>query len=504
MDSLKETLARLYRNLEKWSTAVKNVLTADQHDQVKGLMLYVDTVIRLASNDLQQLHDAYDALFSSINNIAIAVIDDDRVVKNAIAGRSSSDELGLRQLSITIVSELKRLRETDLIMLLKKDVNGLDRSKVTRYLESVDTIGVFEAILLATLPEPPHELTQKIETAKNAALSAATGGFDLEWLLIRAARETAYSTESDLASLLKPGATSFQDIAPCIIAKRTVGSQHYFNIDCLLQAKLDPSAGLSNQFLQAHRTIIKSESSTREAPSFTIIGDNASSSFTLIDTIDGITFAQLSIDGTKTIDRSKLLIFFGERPDREGAYHRALEPQIMANCHDPRAKMVMQNYANAKFDLDPGTLLLAIDAEFRKEYAGIASKIVDRNTYVRLLSSREMIMSVLTRANTDEMNLRAAFAFDRSANQFVKIYEKYLTKTAPSDREIDNVANPKKLLQSSFENSLELTIKEAKTNKTFQRPARTLVDFASRGMASPCSTIPRGSALGPEDRRASQ
>lgn len=483
MQSFEEILAKLYRNLEKWLRRVDAVIDDRVREPTKATLQDIDLIIKIQGNDIPELKKKYELTNAVAFSPLIATVRDDDIARKATAGHSSSDELSINTLAIAIVDNLTQLQRYDIVSLIRNDLKKHDNVAIELYLNTLhnENITTFEAVLLGYVKKP--SLRGDIEKAKDNAIEAHVVSFDGDCLLLNAQRISAYSSEKDIAALIaapiggssRRAAVRFEDIAPCIVVSRIVGSQHYFNTESLLASQIDPESGLTKKFVADHSTVIDLPMTAPTSASVRVYGDKSSPRFKIIDTIDGINFAQLSLRGVIDVPREDIAILLGERVSREVAYANAMEPIIMERSHNVRAKALLHEYSTKS--TDTGTTMHAQDL-LRDHYRNALKGITNRASYLRVLTDRIAIMKALKRLMPANLSLHSTFVFERKISQFVKKFEKNIYSSAPSDKEIDAVVNAQTLFEAAFEAALNNTMKNADKNKIFARPEMSLVEFA--------------------------
>jgi hypothetical protein len=218
--------------------------------------------------------------------------------------------------------------------------------------------------------------------------------------------------------------------------------------------------------------------STEKKSIIRVIGDSHAESFTVVDTIDGVTFARASLHGNNKITRKELGALLGDRAPREKAYHALMEPIILSRCTDNGTKLIMQKYIDAKIDLDvEGQTRVVID-ELRRTFDESLKGITTRDAYINVLGNKQKFHDAVLKHANNLSSLTARFVIERSIVQFSKIYEKHLYSGAPTDKEINNAADVHQIVKSAFNMMLDAVSKEAIKNGVLKRSVQTLTEFA--------------------------
>lgn len=485
---IEEVLAKLYRSLEKWRRAVLSYIGSADEKIVADALSALDAVLREKRNGLSSLAEKYAAIEGVLSSTLLSVVRNDETMRLATAGQSSSGELSISTLVVAIESAMEDLQKCDVVQAMRDDLANVTEKEINEYLADIDdsTISVFDAILIGYTKNATirHRLSKAIEAAKNDALSAHFVEFPEEAILTWFARETAYSTEKDVVAAVDDAAKSFNDLSPCAVIYRVVGSQYYFNSERLLTSRSDPAAGLTKKFVSEHATITELPMTTESRIEIRFYGSG--DEYMLFDTLDGINFARLSYRGAMKVPAA--VIVPGRRISRESAYHSAMSERIINVSHNPRAKTLISEYkARQSAGAAADNFANALRAHFRANVNGMKN----REAYLRAMADRPKIMRVLKTASAagaasgtagaagaTYTSLASILAMERKIAQFEKKYEKSIHALAPTDKEINSAANAETVLEAAFNAALDQTMKYAEKNKTLVRPVETLVEYA--------------------------
>lgn len=266
----------------------------------------------------------------------------------------------------------------------------VDLSKFMGVQESVSRYGLRPASTSTSLADVLRRLNPEFVPVDPPVLSGTVEEADL--------------TPPDHSTMLQ----DFAALGPGVVLLNKVTSNPMeFNWDGLINAEyVDkhslqtvPASGLTKKIINRFATVI---TLPRGPPSHTrIFTGRSSDEWYVIESINGLDWRALMLDGSEKIDGAKITGLIDGLSTRPHRYNSIMEETILARCNDPHSTLMLNEYAEAGVDISTelvrAKIIEGLTSDFKERAETMTSPEAFKEGLIRRDSINKVLSTVLMR-----------------------------------------------------------------------------------------------------------